>query len=81
MLNEPPIIDHNPHEHRPSKWFWWGIAAMVVFLWIGYLSYNDPDWWALAIGGGTAALIVHWSYDLNGGIQTPPSWRGQTRRK
>lgn len=79
-MEEPRIIDHNPHEKRPTNTIWWVAWPLTGVLWVGYLYFHSFDWWSVALGGGTGILLASWSVDITG--NKVPSWMsgGPSRR-
>lgn len=71
-MSEPSLIDHNPHEKRPTNTIWWVGWTLVALMWAWYLYFHEFDWLPLALGGITAATLVGWSVDISG--NKVPSW-------
>ncbi|RWO22813.1 hypothetical protein [Mesorhizobium sp.] len=68
-------IEHDPNEpprDTTGTWIYWASAAGLVLLWAGYLLFNAPDWWALAIGASTGLFIATWAIELTG--NKVPKW-------
>jgi hypothetical protein len=51
---------------------YWACFAVLIFLWVGYLTANAPDWWAIALGAGTGLFIATWAIELSG--NKAPDW-------
>lgn len=79
LLNEPPIIDHNPNEppvdRGPGPWR--VVVPVVVVLWIGYLWYMPFDWASIALGLGTGIVLTAWVIEITGN-KAPDSWRNKS---
>jgi hypothetical protein len=73
---KPPIIDHDPHERRPTNAIWWALWPFVGLQWASYFYFNAPDWWALAIGFVTGGVLASWAIEITGN-KVPDSWRGK----
>lgn len=73
-MNEPPIIDHNPHERRQTNAIWWIWVVLLALMWAGYLSFFEFDWPSLALGGVSMGVLVSWAVDMTGN-KVPDSWR------
>lgn len=74
MNEDPPTIEHNPHEKRPGNGIWWFWAVALPLFWVWYLCFFDFDWPSLALGALTALILVSWSVDMTGN-KVPDSWR------
>ena len=74
MSDEPPLIEHIRDEQRPSKALWWVLWAIVVLLWVWYLTFFEFDWPAIALGAGTMGVLITWSAEMTGN-KVPNSWR------
>lgn len=72
-------IEHIPNEKPPTNTIWWVAWPLVVFCWFGYLYVNEPDWWAICLGGFTMAILTTWAIDITGN-KTPESWGRQPPR-
>lgn len=73
-MSEPPTIEHNPHEKRQTNAIWWVLWPIVAALWVGYLSFFEFDWPAIALGAGTMGVLVTWAMEMTGN-KVPDSWR------
>jgi hypothetical protein len=51
---------------------YWVSGALLAVLWFGYLAFNTPDWWGLAIGIGTGLFVATWSIEMTG--NKAPRW-------
>jgi len=73
-MDEPPVIEHNPHEKRQSNaiWWFWGIALPLI--WAVYWLFIPIDWPSLALGGLSMAILVIWATEMTGN-KVPDSWR------
>lgn len=78
-MNEPPIIDHNPDETRPGNGIWWLVWGGVALLWIGYLTYREFDWDAIALGGVTGMVLATWAIEISD--NKVPEWMIPPSRK
>jgi hypothetical protein len=72
-------IDHDPNEFKDKRAGWPSTWLVVALGWAGYLYFHPFDWWSIAIGGGTGAIVVAWAMDLTGG-KVPASWRSKPPR-
>lgn len=70
-------IEHNPNEKRPTNTIWWVAWGLVVFSWIGYFYFNEPDWWPIALGGFSGLVLASWAIEITGN-KVPDSWRGKS---
>lgn len=80
MNREPPIIDHNEHEKRPTNAIWWVIWPIVALQWVGYLYFREFDWWSIALGAGTGLVLATWAIEITGN-KVPDSWRSKPPRR
>lgn len=71
-MEEPRIIDHNPHEKRPTNTIWWMGWALIALLWAGYLYFHEFDWWSLSLGAGTGIALACWAITITD--NKVPSW-------
>jgi len=78
--DEPPVIDHNPHEKRQTMAIWWVAWPAVVLLWVWYLYFYEFDWPSVAIGGVTMGVLVIWGMEITGN-EVPESWRKAAGRR
>jgi hypothetical protein len=74
------LIEHNPHEKRPTNAIWWILWPSVALLWVWYLSFYDFDWPAVAIGGFTMFVLSTWAIEVTGN-KVPDSWRSNSFRR
>lgn len=74
MSDEPPLIEHNPHEKRQSNAIWWVWAILLPLIWAGYLLYIDIDWPSVALGGVSIGVLASWAIEVTGN-KVPDSWR------
>jgi hypothetical protein len=74
-LTLPPTINHDPEEPAidRSNRTWWAALIMVIIIWGGYLAFNSPDWWAIAVGGFTGIMLTAWAIETTGN-KLPPWW-------
>lgn len=79
-MNEPPTIEHNPHERRQPWWLWWVAFAVFGLLWVGTLLTETIIWPQVMLGVGSGALLTAWAMDMTGG-EVPSSWRSKTTRR
>lgn len=70
--NEPPIIDHNPDETRPTNTIWWIAWGIVALLWIWFLTYREFNRDALALGFITGMFFAIWGIEITG--NKLPEW-------
>jgi hypothetical protein len=80
MNDNPPTIDHNPHEKRPPWWFWWVVFGVVALLWIGNFAMLEMHWGQIGLGFTTGGLLVAWAMAMTGG-EVPTSWRSKPPRQ
>lgn len=73
-------IDHDPQEFSDKRAGWPSTFVVLVVGWAGYLYFHPFDWWSVAIGGASGALIVAWAMDITGG-KIPMSWRSKASRR
>lgn len=73
-MSEPPLIEHNPHEKRPTNAIWWFMWPAIALLWAWYLYFYEFDWPSVAIGGLTMGVLVIWGTEITGN-KVPESWR------
>jgi hypothetical protein len=79
-MTEPPTIEHNPHEKRPTNGIWWAAWGVVALMWVWYLCFFDFQWVPLALGGFTMAVLATWAIEITGN-KIPDSWRGNPPRR
>ena len=72
----PPTIDHDETEFADKRAGWPSTWLCIGLVWAGYLYFNRPDWWALAVGAGTGLILAAWAIDVTGG-KVPKSWRSK----
>jgi hypothetical protein len=68
-------IDHDkdePPRDRSGMGIYWAVFAFLVLLWIGYLSFNAPDWWGISIGAGSGLFLATWAIEITG--NKAPKW-------
>jgi len=75
-MDEPPAIEHNIHEKRPTNALWWALWLLVGGLWVGTGFLIGFDWHQIALGAFTGMLLASWSIERTGN-KVPESW---TRR-
>lgn len=56
-----PVIEHNPHERRPTNTIWWAALVVLAFQWFGMFYFGWIDWLSVSIGFGTGGILVAWA--------------------
>lgn len=59
-------IEHDPNERRPTNAIWWALWPAIAALWVGYFWFNTPEWWPIALGIGTGAMLATWAIEISG---------------
>jgi hypothetical protein len=74
------LIEHDPNENRPqSNSVWWVLWPLIGLQWVGYLYFQPADWWGLALGLGTGAILATWAVEMTG--NKVPSWMAGSSRR
>ena len=79
MNREPPIIDHNENEKRPTNTIWWVIWPIVALGWLGTGYSFGFDWHQIALGVFTGLVLATWAIEITGN-KVPDSWRSKPPR-
>lgn len=77
---DPPIIEHNPHEHRETNAIFWIAWTLVVLAWVGTGALYGFDWLQIGLGALTGLVLASWATEMTGN-KVPESWRSQPRRR
>jgi hypothetical protein len=73
-----PIIEHNPHEKRPTNGIWWAAWGVVALMWVAQTYLGGFDWGQIALGAFTAFVFSAWVLELTG--NELPSFMSSKRR-
>lgn len=68
-------IEHDakePPRDRSGMGLYWGSCAVLAAFWFGYLAFNTPDWWGIALGVGSGLFIATWAIEMTG--NKAPAW-------
>lgn len=78
--DEPPVIDHNPHEKRQTMAIWFAVWPLIAVFWIGCLYFGWIDWTSVFLGLGTGCALAIWATEITGN-EVPESWRKAAGRR
>lgn len=78
--DDPPLIEHNPHEKRPTNAIWWILWPAIAAMWAVFIYFDMVDWPSAAIGGITMGTLATWAIEVTGN-KVPDSWRSNSFRR
>lgn len=74
-----PLIDHNPHEKRPTNTIWWVLWPIIGLLWLGSLYSFNIIWVQVGLGFLTGMVLATWAIEITG--NKAPEWMSPPRRR
>ena len=68
------LIEHNPHEKRPTNAIWWFMWPVTGLGWLGTGYFFGFDWHQIVLGAFTGMMLATWAIEITGN-KVPESWR------